>query len=94
MNRILCTGFAKNNAREAKMFDPRNLAKPLYAKEIDNSSSSSPFVSFDEDLSIVYIWGKGDGNIRVYEATENTLIDATVSRLLFLSQCFYFFFSV
>ena len=77
IDRILCTGFAKNNAREAKLYDQRNLAKPLYAKEFDNTSSSSPFAAFDEDLSIVYIWGKGDGNIRVFEAQESGLLEAT-----------------
>jgi coronin-7 len=77
INRILCTGFGKGNGREARLFDRRDLSKAVFGKEIDNTSSSSPYVSFDEDLAIVYIWGKGDGNIRVFEATENALIDAT-----------------
>jgi hypothetical protein len=59
------------------MFDQRDLNKALFSKEFDNTSSSSPYLCIDEDLSIVYIWGKGDGNIRVFEATENALIDAT-----------------
>lgn len=34
INRFLCTGFAKSNAREMKLFDQRDLSKALYAKEV------------------------------------------------------------
>lgn len=68
-NHILTVGFTKQSKREMRMFDLRDLSTPLFAQEIDQASGViMPF--FDADLKILYLAGKGDGNIRFYELTD------------------------
>ncbi|GAM20835.1 hypothetical protein SAMD00019534_040100 [Acytostelium subglobosum LB1] len=63
---ILTTGFSKTSEREFKIYDPRNFTDPLTTTSIDSASGLlMPF--FDADNSILYLAGKGDGNIRYYE---------------------------
>jgi len=52
------------------VFDARNLSARLYSQTLD-SIPSSMFPFYDPDLSIVYIVGKGDGNIRIFEHTAD-----------------------
>ncbi|EFA85334.1 actin binding protein [Heterostelium album PN500] len=63
---VLTCGFSKTSEREFKIFDPRTFAEPLTTVTIDSASGLlMPF--FDPDNSILYMAGKGDGNIRYYE---------------------------
>ena len=68
---ILSTGFTKDSVREASIFDPKMLTKgPL--ETIQLGVSSSYIMSFvDEAIGVVYLAGKGDGNIRVFEMLPN-----------------------
>jgi len=67
---VFSAGFGKQNDREFALFDPRKLDKPISSQIIDSSSSTlMPF--FDPDLSIMYLAGKGDGNIRIYEIGDD-----------------------
>jgi len=69
LDMILSTGFTPDSTREVSIFDPKMLAKGAL-DSIKLSVSSSyvmPFV--DEDIGVVYLAGKGDGNIRVFEMT-------------------------
>eukprot|EP01133_Synstelium_polycarpum_P001085 gene1085-1232_t len=66
---ILTCGFSKTSEREFKIWDPRNIAEPLTSSVIDSASGLlMPF--FDEDNNILYMAGKGDGNIRYYEMVD------------------------
>jgi len=72
-NRIVLTGFTKSASRAFRFYDPRNMSAVLDETELDQSAGVLlPF--YDEDTSMLYITGKGDGQIRYYEldSTEET----------------------
>jgi coronin-1B/1C/6 len=52
-----------------KLWDAKNLAAPLTTIEIDQAAGvMMPF--YDEDVKMLYLTGKGDGNVRYYELTD------------------------
>lgn len=51
------------------MWDENDISKPLFADTID-SSSGIVFPFYDPDTNIVFLAGKGDGNIRFYEISD------------------------
>merc|ERR1712216_841274 len=52
------------------ILDPRNLDTPLVKQNIDTSSGIlMPF--YDNDTSLLFIAGKGDGNIRYFEIEDD-----------------------
>ena len=56
--------------RHLMLFDPRKMDEPINNTEIDVSSGViMPF--YDEDTSIMYLAGKGDGNIRFVTSFGN-----------------------
>jgi coronin-1B/1C/6 len=68
-DRIFTAGFSKGSEREFAIWDPKNISKPLATQSIDSASGSlMPF--FDTDNSILYLAGKGDGNIRYFEVVD------------------------
>eukprot|EP01064_Diplonema_japonicum_P016466 TRINITY_DN24478_c0_g1_i1.p1 TRINITY_DN24478_c0_g1~~TRINITY_DN24478_c0_g1_i1.p1 ORF type:complete len:453 (+),score=127.91 TRINITY_DN24478_c0_g1_i1:55-1413(+) len=65
-NQIVTTGFSKKHERQMMVWDVNNMATPLHVEDIDSQSGVlMPFV--DEDTNMLYVGGKGDGNIRYYE---------------------------
>jgi len=65
-NLIFTCGFSKGSERQLALYDPRKMDQRLTLQVIDSSSSAlMPF--YDEDNSILFLAGKGDGNIRSYE---------------------------
>lgn len=68
-NLIFTCGFAKGSDRSLSLFDPRKMDQKLTTQTIDTSSSSlMPF--YDEDNSVLFLAGKGDGNVRYYEIVD------------------------
>lgn len=68
-DRIFSVGFSKGSEREFAIWDVKDLSKPLVRQSIDSGSGLiMPF--FDTDNSILYLTGKGDGNIRYYEIVD------------------------
>ncbi|KRT82585.1 WD40 domain-containing protein [Oryctes borbonicus] len=67
--RLLTTGFSRHSDRQYSIWDQDDLSHPLVTDTID-SSSGIVFPYFDFDTNIVYLAGKGDGNIRYYEIVE------------------------
>eukprot|EP01105_Mastigella_eilhardi_P019578 TRINITY_DN4620_c0_g1_i1.p1 TRINITY_DN4620_c0_g1~~TRINITY_DN4620_c0_g1_i1.p1 ORF type:complete len:454 (-),score=171.21 TRINITY_DN4620_c0_g1_i1:74-1435(-) len=68
-DKILTTGFSKNSEREFFIWDPKNMSEPLAHNMIDSMSGCiMPF--YDEESSMLYLAGKGDGNIRYYEIVD------------------------
>ncbi len=51
------------------VWSQHDLSKPLTIETID-SSSGVLFTFYDHDTRMVYVAGKGDGNIRYYEITD------------------------
>ncbi|KAG0364867.1 Coronin-like protein crn1 [Mortierella sp. AD032] len=65
-DRIATTGFSKMSDRQVYVWDSSNLATPLKTNNLDTSSGVvMPF--YDGDSNMLYLAGKGDGNIRYYE---------------------------
>lgn len=69
MDKLLTVGFSKQSQRQFKIWDPRNTSKEIKKVDIDQASGAiMPF--FDPDTQILYLCGKGDGNIRYYEISD------------------------
>lgn len=66
---ILTTGASKQSMREMKVWDLKNLSKPLHVEPVDTASGAlTPL--YDRDTGVIYLCGKGDGQIRLYEYDE------------------------
>ncbi|XP_071899686.1 coronin-2B isoform X2 [Anas platyrhynchos] len=64
--RLLTTGVSRWNTRQIALWDQEDLAMPLIEEEIDGLSGLL-FPFYDADTHMLYLAGKGDGNIRYYE---------------------------
>ena len=67
--RILTTGASKTAGREMRIWDIKNLSSPLHTEAVDTASGAL-LPLFDQDTSVLYLCGKGDGIIRLYEHDE------------------------
>ncbi|KAG6965997.1 hypothetical protein JG687_00005097 [Phytophthora cactorum] len=66
---FVTVGFTRQSQRQFKVWDPRNLDKELKKVDIDQAAGViMPF--YDPDTNLLYLCGKGDGNIRYYEMSE------------------------
>jgi len=71
-DRLLTVGFSKQSEREYCLWDSRSLNQPLLRQTVDTSSGIlMPF--FDPDTNMVFMAGKGDGNIRYFEFVDDQL---------------------
>jgi len=67
--RLYSVGFSKTSEREFALWDPREFKEPLLRQTVDTSSGLlMPF--FDRDTNVLFLAGKGDGNIRYYEIVD------------------------
>lgn len=65
-DRFLTTGFGRASEREVALWDMRRLEVPTTVLTID--SASGPLLPFfDADCGLLYLAGRGDGNIRYFE---------------------------
>lgn len=67
--RLFTTGFSRYSDRQWAVWSEHNLHTPLKIENID-SSSGVLFPYYDHDTKMVYVAGKGDGNIRYYEIVD------------------------
>jgi len=68
-DKLFTSGFTKSSEREFALWDARDLSKPISRTNVDSASGLlMPF--FDADTSVLYLGGKGDGNIRYYEIVD------------------------
>ena len=70
--RIFTTGFSRYNDREYCVWSQHDLSKPLERDSID-SSSGVLFPFYDHDTRIIFLAGKGDGNVRYFELPQYVL---------------------
>jgi len=69
LDKIFSAGFTKLSERHYMIWDPRKLATPLQSTQIDVSAGLlMPF--YDDDTQLLFLAGKGDGNIRYYEVVN------------------------
>ena len=66
---IASAGTSRMSDRQIYLWDPRELTKPIYKNNVDTSSGQF-MLWYDEDTSMLWVAGKGDGNIRYYELDE------------------------
>jgi len=67
--KVMTIGFSKTSEREFNIYDQRKIDEPVARLNIDTSSGViMPF--FDADTNVLYLAGKGDGNIRYYEIVD------------------------
>ena len=66
---LVTTGFSKFSDRQLAVWSQDDLTAPLKMENIDCSSGVLNPV-YDHDTRMVYVWGKGDGNIRYYEVSS------------------------
>jgi len=63
---IISVGFSKSAEREYLIFDPRKIEEQVTRAGIDQAAGVlMPF--YDEDSELLFLAGKGDGNLRYYE---------------------------
>jgi len=71
---LLTCGFTKQSMRQFKIWDPRNTA--THVKQVDVDQAAGVIMPFyDNDSNILYLAGKGDGNIRYYEIVGENASD-------------------
>lgn len=69
-NQLFIVGFSRSSDRCYMIIDPRNSDTKLAKANIDTSSGMlMPF--YDNDTCMLFLAGKGDGNIRYYEITDD-----------------------
>lgn len=69
VNFVGAVGVTSRGKRCLKLWDCKELGEPIHTWEIDNASSVLiPY--YDEDLSILYLFGKGDGSILFVEISD------------------------
>jgi len=63
----LCSfGASKQSSREIKIWDLADLSKPLHTETVDTAAGAM-IPLWDADTSVLYLCGKGDGIVRLYE---------------------------
>jgi coronin-1B/1C/6 len=68
--KILTVGFSKLSDRQMAVWDPKSTSKALYTENIDTASGQLlPF--YDDDTNVLYLSGKGDGNVRYFELSDD-----------------------
>jgi len=68
--KMLSVGFTKTSEREYALWDPKKLSEPVTRQNID-SASGTIMAFYDNDTGLVFLAGKGDGNIRYYEVIDD-----------------------
>lgn len=75
-DRICTTGFSRLSDRQVGIWDVKDISKgPIDGFLVIDSSSGVLIPVFDELNSILYLAGKGDGNIRYYEYDTDELFE-------------------
>ncbi|XP_062984562.1 coronin-2A [Elgaria multicarinata webbii] len=69
MKRLISTGTSRWNNRQIALWDQGDLSVPLLVEDVDGSSGLL-FPFYDSDTRMLYVLGKGDGNIRYYEIDQ------------------------
>jgi len=69
-DKIITVGFSKSQERQVFLYDPRKFDTQYYEFELDNQSGVM-MTFYDEDTNMLYLGGKGDGNLRYYELWDN-----------------------
>ncbi|XP_012737749.2 coronin-2A isoform X2 [Fundulus heteroclitus] len=69
MKMLFTSGTSRYNDRQIALWDQDDLSAPLLQENLDGSSGVL-FPFYDPDTHMLYLAGKGDGNIRYYEISS------------------------
>jgi coronin-1B/1C/6 len=75
LDRIVTTGFSRMSDRQVFLWNAGQLDRPLKQLTIDTSSGT--LMPFWSDNNVLFLAGKGDGNVRYYEYDSDDLIYLT-----------------
>jgi len=64
--KMLSVGASRQSARELKVWDLANPEKPLHTENVDTAAGGM-IPLYDVDTHVLYLAGKGDGIVRLYE---------------------------
>lgn len=64
--KIFTCGASKQSSREIKVWDVKDLSKPLHTESIDTAAGAM-IPLWDADTKVLYLCGKGDGVVRLFE---------------------------
>lgn len=65
-DKMFTFGASKQSTREIKVWDLKNLSKPVHVEAIDTAAGAL-IPLWDGDTNVMYLCGKGDGVVRLYE---------------------------
>lgn len=75
-DRVITTGFSRLSDRQVGVWDIKDIEKgPIGGFMYIDASSGVLIPVFDESNNILYLAGKGDGNIRYYEYDKDELFE-------------------
>ncbi|KAL0228530.1 hypothetical protein RCL1_004673 [Eukaryota sp. TZLM3-RCL] len=66
VDRVVTSGFGRPVGREIKVWNPSDLASPLQVYPLDQASGLF-LLGYDQDTSMLYVTGKGEGIIRYFD---------------------------
>lgn len=69
--KLFSFGASKQSAREIKVWDLSNMSKPLHTESVDTAAGAM-IPLWDSDTNVLYLCGKGDGIIRLYEYEDKS----------------------
>lgn len=64
--KVFTFGSSAQSTREIKVWDIYNMDKPLYTEAVDTAAGAM-IPLWDGDTNVLYLCGKGDGIVRLYE---------------------------
>lgn len=70
---LLSTGASRQSGREMKVWDIKNMSKPLKTEAVDTASGAL-IPLYDLDTDVLFLCGKGDGIVRIYEYDDKEKI--------------------
>ncbi|KAK6591183.1 coronin like WD40 repeat [Cryptosporidium xiaoi] len=75
-NKLITTGFTQSGSRSIKLWDIRSTETPIIDVQLDIMSSTL-YPHFENEFKLLTVYGKGDGNIRVFrfdDTNDDSLI--------------------
>jgi coronin-1B/1C/6 len=64
-------GASKQSGREIKVWDQKDLSKPIHTESVDTAAGAM-IPLWDQDTNVLYLCGKGDGVVRLYEYEDKS----------------------
>jgi coronin-1B/1C/6 len=69
--KLFSFGASKQSSREIKVWDVHNLSKPIHTESVDTAAGAM-IPLWDADTNVLYLCGKGDGIVRLYEYEDKS----------------------